>query len=161
MILSWDNWSISFLWLVLSKKFQCRWICVDIWIHPQKFPVGPGSGLLSGFRFLYFWWSYCKNSDASEFVLAYKFIHKNFRFVRGPVFCTVSGFCTSDGHFAKISMQMDLYLRGRGPVFSPVDLFEKRSINLKIIFPIFCEVIVWKGFSGLSKLYFWFTYWRA
>ena len=133
MILSWDNWSLSFLWLVLSKKFQCRWICVDIWIHPQKFPVGPGSGFLSGFRFLYFWWSYCKNSNVGGFVLAYKFFHKNFRFVRGPVFCTVSGFCTSDGHIEKIPMLMDLNWHKK----SSTKISGWSGVRFSVRFPVF------------------------
>ena len=49
-------------------------------------------------------WSYRKNSNAGKFVFPYWFIHKNFRLVRGPVFCPVSGFCTSDGHIKKILM---------------------------------------------------------
>ena len=36
-------------------------------------------------------------------------IHKIFRFVRGPVLCPVSGFCTSDCHSQKHSMQVNLY----------------------------------------------------
>ena len=40
-------------------------------------------------------WSYLKNSNADKFVFSYRFIHKNFRLVRGPVFGPVSGFCTS------------------------------------------------------------------
>ena len=54
-------------------------------------------------------WSYRKNSNAGKFVLSYRFIHKNFRLVRGPVFCPVSGFCTSDGPIEKIPMQANLY----------------------------------------------------
>ena len=49
-------------------------------------------------------WSYRKNSNAGKFVFPYWFIHKNFRLVRGPVFCPVSGFCTSDGPIEKIFM---------------------------------------------------------
>ena len=40
-------------------------------------------------------WSYRKNPNACKFVLSYRFIHKNFRLVRCPVFCPVSGFWTS------------------------------------------------------------------
>ena len=54
-------------------------------------------------------WSYRKNSNAGKFVFPYWFIHKNFRLVRGPVFCPVSGFCTSDGPIEKITMQATLY----------------------------------------------------
>ena len=46
-------------------------------------------------------WSYRKNSNAGKFVFSYRFIHKNIRLVWGPVFCPVSGFCTSDGHIEK------------------------------------------------------------
>ena len=42
-----------------------------------------------------------KNSNAGEFVLTYQLIHENFRLVQGPVFCPVSGFCTSSGHIEK------------------------------------------------------------
>ena len=72
--------------------------------HGKKFP-----GLGSGFRFLYFQWSYHKNFNAYEFVMTYWFIHKIFRSVRGPVFYPVSGFCNSDGHIWKIPMQVNLY----------------------------------------------------
>ena len=87
--------------LVLPKKFQCRWNCIDIPIHPLKFPVGPASGYLSGFRFLYFWWSYQKNS-----IRVYFYWHTNssikfpvgltsgylsgFRF---PIFALLIDFC--------------------------------------------------------------------
>ena len=54
-------------------------------------------------------WSYRKNSNVGKFVFPYWFIHKNFRLVRGPVFCPVSGFCTSDGPIEKIPMQANLY----------------------------------------------------
>ena len=54
-------------------------------------------------------WSYRKNSNAGKFVFPYWFIHKNFWLVRGPVFCPVSGFCTSDGPIKKITMQATLY----------------------------------------------------
>ena len=57
----------------------------------KKIP-GPGSGFLSGFRFLYFWWSYQKIfPDLS------------------PVFCPVSGFCTSDGPIEKFFMQVNFF----------------------------------------------------
>ena len=42
-------------------------------------------------------WSYRKNCNAGKFVLLCRFIHKNFRLVRVPVFCSVSGFCTYNG----------------------------------------------------------------
>ena len=42
-----------------------------------------------------------KNFNTGEFVLAYQLIHKHFRLVRDPVFCPVSGFCTSDGAIKK------------------------------------------------------------
>ena len=95
----------------------------------------PGSGFLSGFRFLYFWWSYLKNSNASQFVLTYQFIHSNFRLVRGPFFCLASGFYTLVG--------------GRIEIIKVEKLFLTYWIQ---IFLIYCEVIVWKGFSGLNSL---------
>ena len=54
-------------------------------------------------------WSYRKNSNACKFVLTYQLIHKIFRLGWGPVFCLVSGFCTSDGPIEKITMQATLY----------------------------------------------------
>ena len=49
-------------------------------------------------------WSYRKKIYAGKFAFSYRFIHKNFRLVRGQVFCPVSGFCTSDGPIEKIFM---------------------------------------------------------
>ena len=49
------------LLMVIFEKFQCKSICIDIPIHPFKFPVDPGSGFLSGIRFLYFRWSHLNN----------------------------------------------------------------------------------------------------
>ena len=79
-------------------------------------------------------WSYRKNSNAGKFVFSYRFIHKNLWLVRGPVFCPVSGFCTSDGPIEKIFMQENFFCHTgsfahkifpvvRGPVFCPVSGF--------------------------------------
>ena len=105
-------------------------------------------------------WSYRKNSNAGKFVFSYRFIHKNFRLVRGPVFCPVSGFCTSDGHIEKKIMQENFFCHTgsftriifpvvRGPVFCPVSgfctsdgcikisLYRKISVVLQIVFSEF------------------------
>ena len=50
-------------------------------------------------------WSYRKNSNAGKFVFSYRFIYKNFQLVRDPVFCQVSGFCTSDGFILTLIIQ--------------------------------------------------------
>ena len=47
--------------------------------------------------YLFYGWSYWKNSNACKFVLTCRLIHKFFWLVRGPVFCPASGFCTSSG----------------------------------------------------------------
>ena len=74
------------------EKFQCtRQIHIDILVHPWKFPVGPGSGFLSGFRFLYFWWSYRKKFYVGKFLLSYWFFC-TYNFPGGPGSGFLSGF---------------------------------------------------------------------
>ena len=90
-------------------------------------------------------WSYRKNSNAGKFVFPYWFIHKNFRLVRGPVFCPVSGFCTSDGHIEKEFMKENFFCHTgsfahkifpvvRGPVFCPVSSFCTSNGCIKIFY---------------------------
>ena len=56
------------------EKIPIQSICIFILVHPKKIPVGPGSGFLSGFQFLYFWWSYRKKFYVGKFLLSYWFI---------------------------------------------------------------------------------------
>ena len=84
-------------------------------------------------------WSYRKNSNAGKFVFSYWFIHKIFRLVRGPVFCPVSSFCTSDGPIEKIPMQANLYSHTGSSI----------------------TISGWSGSGFLSDfrfLYFWWSY---
>ena len=54
-------------------------------------------------------WSYRKNFNAGEFILTYRFAHKNFRLVRCLVICPVSGFRVSDVCIKKFFMHANLF----------------------------------------------------
>ena len=83
-------------------------------------------------------WSYRKNSNAGKFVFPYWFIHKNFRLVRGPVFCPVSGFCTSDGPIEKITMQATLYSH----TGSSIKISGWSGVRFSVRFPVFVLLMV-------------------
>ena len=109
----------------------------------EKNNFDPGSGFLSGFRFLYFWWLYSKDFTAYELVLRYWFTHKIFWFFRDPDFCPVSGFCTSNGHIQKISMQVNLYWQTN----SSIKFSGWSGVRISVRFPVFVLLVViqtWK-----------------
>ena len=83
-------------------------------------------------------WSYWKNSNAGKFVFSYRFIHINFRLVRGPVFCPVSGFCTSDGPIEKIPMQANLYSH----TGSSIKISGWSGVRFSVRFPVFVLLMV-------------------
>ena len=92
-------------------------------------------------------WSYRKNSNAGKFVFPYWFIHKNFRLVRGPVFCPVSGFCTSDGPIEKITMQATLYSH----TGSSIKISGWSGVRFSVRFPVFVLLMVVSKYSLYKK----------
>ena len=122
-------------WFLISQFFFARSIillscCCCSWGALESFEHG---------------WSYRKNSNAGKFVFSYWFIHKNFRLIRGPVFCPVSSFCTSDGPIEKNFMQENFfwYTRSFGyKIFLMVRFSVRFPVFVLLMF--FSEIIVLK-----------------
>ena len=117
----------------------------------------PGSGFLSGFWFLYFWWLYRKNFNARIFVMTSWFIcHKIFQLVRGPVLCPVSGLCTSNGHIGKIPILPNWFWH----VSVSLKFSSWSGIRFSVRFPVFVHLMVilekfqcrWISFDVLAYL---------
>ena len=110
----------------------------------------PGSGFLSGFWFLYFWWLYRKNFHVEIFLLLTdSFAYKIFWKVRGPVFCLVSGFWWLFQNIEKKLNLNYLYSTNFSRAFQKLQIFPAFFIDVAH----YCSLTMWGTIvSNLCKV---------